>query len=231
MLKIDGFVREKILNAVVHTMGIPAYVRFKNRTRGFRFYHPGFDETRTIFVHVPKAAGSSIGLHLYGDHSTGHFEWPYYQAEDPEKFASYFKFTFVREPISRFISAYNYMIEGGRGQPGQGIGRRIRKYATVNDFVRDGLRDGPFLTLRHFRPQSVFLFDDDDRQMVDFIGRVETMEADCATLSEHIGREVAPARSNVTRTHRDGCEDFSPESLRILSEHYTRDISLLDLPQ
>ena len=46
--------------------------------RGSSFYLPKFHELRTIFLHIPKSAGTSLGEALFGTGRTGHFEWYFY---------------------------------------------------------------------------------------------------------------------------------------------------------
>ena len=73
----------------------------------------GFDREKAIFVHIPKAAGTSIALSIFG-------ELPYhYKAIDyivffgRKTFNQYFKFAFVRNPWDRVYSAYTYLRKGG----------------------------------------------------------------------------------------------------------------------
>jgi hypothetical protein len=231
MKLLKGYWQEIALYETVRMVGIPNYVRLKNRLSGFRFFHPGFVKTKTIFIHVPKAAGSSIGTTLYDSPSTGHFEWEYYAAEDREKFDDFFKFTFVREPVDRFLSAYNYLLSGGRSAHDTVIGEKIATFGDVEAFIRDGLEQKGFLKLRHLRPQSGYIFDAQDRQMVDFIGRVETMGEDTADLSRQIGIEVNPGRTNTTKKKLVAAADLSNEALHTLSRLYERDFRLLGYPK
>lgn len=227
---LNGYQKEILISDFVNAIGIRNYVRLKNSLTKYRFYKPGFIETKTIFIHVPKAAGSSIGENIYGTPSTGHYEWNYYFAENPEYFRDFFKFTFVREPLSRFMSAYNYLLDGGRSLHDQKVGDRIRAYGGIDSFVRNGLQNGNFLKFRHFRPQANFLFDADDRNMMNFIGRVETMAEDARKLSEAIGRNVSPKRANVTKRKTTSHGELSAETLKTICKIYERDFRLLGYP-
>ena len=61
-------------------------------------------EQRAIFLHIPKTAGQSIEKALGIEHHHRH-----HKLNDlPEDWPSYFRFTFVRHPVSRFISACRY---------------------------------------------------------------------------------------------------------------------------
>ena len=74
---------------------------------------PGaFRRDGVIFVHVPKAAGSTINLSLFGFRN-GHRSIESFWHVDPTFTEEAFKFSFVRHPYLRFVSAYKYLRAGG----------------------------------------------------------------------------------------------------------------------
>ena len=66
-----------------------------------------YDTQKIIFIHTPKTAGTSISKALYGS-SPWHFSLDELNFINHNKVQYYFKFGFVRNPISRLISTYNY---------------------------------------------------------------------------------------------------------------------------
>ena len=61
-----------------------------------------YHDLKAIFVHVPKTAGTSIERQLAessGIEIGGHTTAPAFRRAYPKEFASYFKFTVVREPF------------------------------------------------------------------------------------------------------------------------------------
>lgn len=65
-------------------------------------------EKEIIFIHVPKCAGRSVRKAV-GLPRDGHDRALWYKFHDPEKFRRYFKFTVVRNPWDRLVSAYFYL--------------------------------------------------------------------------------------------------------------------------
>ncbi|MCC5796454.1 MAG: sulfotransferase family 2 domain-containing protein [Methylophaga sp.] len=69
-----------------------------------------FNKNKFIFIHVPKAAGTSLKTALnLSFRDAGHLPLTYYEHLHPEEYREFYKFAFVRNPWSRLLSAYNYM--------------------------------------------------------------------------------------------------------------------------
>lgn len=72
-------------------------------------------EKRLIFIHIPKTAGTSIYKSLgvknssFNNKFEAHKSIECHKKQYKEYWDSYLKFTVVRDPIDRFISAYKYM--------------------------------------------------------------------------------------------------------------------------
>lgn len=81
-------------------------------------FREGILDSRVIFIHVPKAAGSSVKTELYGRPQYGHRRIAEFQAYDRRKTAEFFKFAFVRNPWDRLLSAHAYLT-GGEGTSGR----------------------------------------------------------------------------------------------------------------
>jgi len=72
-----------------------------------------FRRYNIIYIHVPKAAGSTVNDTFFG-FGYGHRKIESYMNCDPDFTQQAFKFTFVRHPYTRFVSAYNYLNAGGK---------------------------------------------------------------------------------------------------------------------
>src|SRR5699024_3171220 len=64
------------------------------------------------FVHVPKAAVTSISNALYV-RSFGHFSAAEIRLDFPRAFGNIFVFSIVRNPWDRIVSAYRFAASGG----------------------------------------------------------------------------------------------------------------------
>ena len=221
-----------------------------------------------IFVHVPKTGGQSVEkvfierngltwderapllLRRNDDRSFGPERLAHFTAEEyvslghvsQHEFERMFKFAFVRNPWSRIVSAYLY--------------RDLEHDKSFAQFVEAFLAyDDRFLNdTRHAMPQAEFLYDVEDRLLVDFVGRFETLATDFATATERmgLGRLELPhknksdnlslflrgPRSFATRmlksTFRSRKEDrrghysqyFTPALREKVGEFYERDVRL-----
>ena len=73
-------------------------------------YTTAHDSRKALFIHIPKAAGTSVSVALFGESQChGHLMAKRYRFVNKKKFDAYFKFTITRHPVSRFISAFNYL--------------------------------------------------------------------------------------------------------------------------
>lgn len=156
---------------------------------------PYVDDSNILFIHVPKAAGTSLVKSIYKRH-----DWCHLTYQDYEKifdgliFNSFFKFSFVRNPYSRFISSYNYLKRSNlffdKIWTNSNIGDKSISeiLAIFND-----IDDVDKLAIDHFRRQSYFL-----NGPVDFLGRQESFNDDLVKLSALIGKDITNIRENVS---------------------------------
>lgn len=102
-----------------------------------------FVEKECVFIAVPRAASSSICQCVFGHMAGGHKTVEDYQRLFGPWFRWYFVFTFVRNPYTRLVSAYDYLRKGGHPawpkdeQFGEEI---IASYNGFDEFVLQWLR-------------------------------------------------------------------------------------------
>ena len=221
-------------------------------------------EYRCIFIHIPKVAGQSIehlflGLHgltwetraplllrANNDPRLGPPRLAHLKASEyvscghitQETFNSYFKFSFVRNPWSRLVSVYKYL--------GFYEVMPFKQFLT-EDFDKKTQWESHLFV----EPQYEYLFDDSGHQLVDFIGRFESLQADFEVVCNKIGipstrlphvNESAVNRSIYLKfkqlvkrfsppyktydMHNHYAEYYDNESKQLVADYYARDIEV-----
>lgn len=132
-------------------------------------------------------------------------------------FDAYFKFAFVRNPWDKAVSQYAYM----------------KKRPDLRTFL--GMEEDDsfkrYLELTKLRKhvqweaQWMFLFDDDGKQLVDYIGRFEHLAEDAAKVFDILGIQAEVPHLNVSG--RSAMETYyDSESAAMVAEMYRADIDL-----
>lgn len=154
-----------------------------------------------IFIHVPKAAGTSVNHALYG-RTLGHYSALEIEKTFPRLFDRAFTFTLVRNPWDRALSSYRFARQGhtdsmGVQNPGQ---YQVPAFDSFERFVNEWLPAQDLLKTDFiFQPQSHFACDGNGEIMVDFVGKVESLNKDIQVVSERLGRNISVGKSNSTR--------------------------------
>tara|TARA_Y100000310_G_scaffold266430_1_gene277910 strand:+ start:14 stop:571 length:558 start_codon:yes stop_codon:yes gene_type:complete len=131
----------------------------------------------------------------------------------------YFKFTFVRDPVERFISAFFW---GRRHHP-----RRALRYKSLRDYInysKENVHQDIVL-----KPQAYYFIN----TKYDFIGFTDTLSADAESLRQAIGFPDKPfghvGRYNVGTPEkvRGSLDSFvSPKERQAIEKMYEEDCEL-----
>lgn len=191
-----------------------------------------------FYNRVPKAANTTIAFTL-AQHSQfrrmgarkdsikGYFLRPsYLSRRDVDRLdREAFKFTVVRDPYSRVLSAFNSKILVRKPQ-----WRRFRVWwgsdevPEFADFCRY-LDEGNLYVDMHWAPQSAFMLLPLDRY--DFIGKVETLDTDLPHILERVfgpERVKGMARGGLTTGASDKvARAYGPREVEIVNRLYARD--------
>jgi len=209
------------------------YRRLKRRIKGKTCIRPFFDENKCIFIHVPKVAGTSIKNILFPDSKgIGHKLAMDCYLDAPEKFEKYFVFAFVRNPYDRLVSAYNYLMQGGKGgaRDLQFRDRYLTAYEDFTDFVVRGLNKPEMACYWHFMQQHYYVVNFRGEIMVDFIGYFENIEEDFNKVAQKLGVDVAlPHKNKSSRHPYQGY--YTEETREIAYQYYKKDFELLGYPE
>jgi hypothetical protein len=190
-----------------------------------------FRRTGLIFVHVPKTAGISIALVLYGRHFP-HNTASELKASFPLLFRSLPSFAVVRDPWERCASAWRFAVAGG-GKGAFAIpileAHRYRApcFASFERFVEEWLPGRDLVAEDHvFQPQHRFVADRRGRPLVTVLGRMERLGELEAELSDRLGRKVQFPHFNASGKRIDYRALYTPRLAEIVGRAYARDVEL-----
>jgi len=194
-----------------------------------------FDTFKCIFVHIPKAAGISVSKSLFGNLGGGHVMIGVYRIVfSKEEFDSYFKFSFVRNPWDRLLSAYVFLKQGGMNDDDRRWWREqdLDRYRDFDDFVSNWVDRDNVETSLHLLPQYRYLCAPFTQTIcVDFVGSYEHLDRDYAHVRERLGLppdellhlNKTPAAKKPERDFRDY---YTAETREIVEHVYREDIEL-----
>lgn len=191
-----------------------------------------FDETQSIFIHIPKAGGISTIKSLYGEKANG-FGHPTYERflhlYGKKCFDEYFKFTFVRNPWDRLFSAYNFLKKGGMNHMDQQFCDDVlSSYDTFEQFIMEWVNRENIETWVHFIPQYHYVYDKNQNLFVDFVGRFEQFESDFEHIRTKLNTGVSLQHLNKTKDKKERSyrEAYTPEMAEKVAKVYKEDIEL-----
>jgi len=194
-----------------------------NDTRYYsRVLRPYVEDTRALFVHVPKAAGTSFVEALYGRK-----DWCHLTASDYEDihgrndYEKLIKIAFIRDPFTRFISAYQYLKTSAIP-----IDQLWRKHFIDNKSLDEFISmlvdcdDVNQLTIEHFRHQSYFV-----NREIDYIGKKEEYAKSLSEVSDIIGTRIENIKRN---TSSSGSILLNRKQKRVIESIYSKDFELYE---
>lgn len=191
---------------------------------------PWWEREGVLFIHVPKAAGTSVSKALYG-RSLGHFYAADVRRAFPSAFDHWFSFSLVRNPWARLLSAYVFARTGRTESAGVYQYQRYLADPRFHSFERFVLEWLPEADLANedniFREQWRYLCDEDGTVLLDHVGRVENMDDTIALLEERLGRHLVVGHSNVLGAGNEFRQRYTKEMIRTVGDIYARDIDLL----
>ncbi|MBJ7325741.1 MAG: sulfotransferase family 2 domain-containing protein [Chthoniobacterales bacterium] len=203
-----------------------------------------------MFVHIDKAAGSSIqhALRPFASHSGGgrwrrRLGWlgplnrwgglhrqvrfsEHARAEDarrclpPETYAGLFKFAFVRNPWDRLVSRHAFLLR----KKDHSQNRLVNALGSFEDYLRWEIQGSKIHS--RMRHQHSYVLGPGGESIVDFIGYFERIEKDFAEVSRRIGvpAQLRPVQSSHPR--RDYRSSYTPENRELVARAYAQDIAL-----
>jgi hypothetical protein len=191
-----------------------------------------YHHLKTIFVHVPKTAGTAIEQALRENRRQvvgGHTTAQGYRSKFPEQFAQYWKFTVVRDPVERFVSAYRYLSQHPV-HPALN-NQVVHDCGSLESFVdRVGEQPGIIDKIVHLLPQHKFVCDPKGKVLVDSIFKFENLEEAWRDILRRTGLDDVPLpKQNVSR--RISEVDFGSSLAKsLVSFIYAKDYEIFGYP-
>jgi hypothetical protein len=187
-----------------------------------------FKRDKLIFIHIPKCAGSAF-LNSYLGYQLGHIKVELYLKNYRSLFENFFVFSFVRNPINRFISAYTHIHrETLWGDYLPEYREKIADYGNSLEEVANNINsDSELLTYPWFEPQHSYL-EFQGRIIVNRIFRTENFSEDIKIIEKETGLILRPIQ-NINRSpipEKQYSELISQSAVENLKKIYEKDFVL-----
>mgnify|MGYP006303759135 FL=1 len=188
-------------------------------------------KNKCLFIHIPRTGGTSILASLGKKKQGGrqHFPWYVYRALDKKNYENFFKFAFVRDPLTRVYSVYKYLVHGGNQKCDAPLSDNVIKYGNFDQFVIHGLGQGHFRNHTLFLPQANFILGPCGETMVDFVGRYENLSDEFQYVEKKLKlKQQLPTLNQSSASLDDEHMHLSHDALKILQEIYKQDRVMFD---
>ncbi len=229
---LPAAIRLAVLTALAISQRCSSSLAVRIVARLFRKKPPGliprqFRRDGAIFIHVPKCAGSAL-LDAWVGYQTGHVTAERYREEDAAFFAKAYVFTFVRDPLARFVSAYDHISTDDLWDYLPEMKRLMDRHGNSVAEVAERLQpDSDLLTLPWFAPQHTFL-EIRGQLAVNRVFKTETFARDLDVIRAETPiqfRELAPVNRRGNETS-PAADRLGPAAVTNLRRIYARDLTL-----
>ena len=169
----------------------------------------------------------SVAKALFGEGGNTHAPLSAVEMAFSEReFAAYFKFTFVRNPWDRLVSAYEFLRVGvGKDEYDKPLSDKVQSLGDFRSFV-DWISNTNASEGMHFWPQSNYVRTDKSEMGMDFVGHFETIDQDVAHVAGRLGVTAALPHLNSSPSRRPYEEYFDAKTAELIGTVYQRDVDL-----
>lgn len=183
-----------------------------------------------VFIHIPKAAGTSMNNALYG-RFMGHVRAADLQRWGSPSLRALPSFAITRNPWDRLVSAYRF------ARRGAGVGGEIQaavarpelyqgpEFDNFERFVTEWLSARDVRRLDYiFQPQSLFVCDEKGKVLVDHLGKVEDLSPTYDFIEARLGRRPVVEPSNRSGSPVDYRSFYTPALIDLVGQIYEQDV-------
>jgi hypothetical protein len=205
---------------------------FRLRVQLFRafklnYFKDVYSDKNIVFIHVPKAAGTSINSALYGVPQTSHLKAKDFKRYNPEVFNKAYSFAVLRNPWDRLVSAYEFARSGGSEIRYHRANLKEKMLSRDFRYFLESLQELHLPELDPvFWPQSDFVLGADGSLLVNHCGNVESLSDTLACLKRETGVELQLENRNSSQ--RDSFDQYYSKDIciEIVADIYRNDIEL-----
>lgn len=192
---------------------------------------------KCIFIHIPKAAGSSMdkllqhndpsATRIIADLPATHIahKGKHCFATDLKEYLpdniwrSYFKFAFVRNPFDRLVSWYHMCLQKPDEEYRQYI---VQNTTSFEDFIIKSDNFPGRAKMLSFN-QVEYICDQKGNLLVDFIGYFENIDSDFNKVTSALGIKNEITCFNRSE-HKNYREYYSDKTINIVNERFHKDL-------
>jgi len=217
--------------------GLGKILPSKNLTRlleamGGGIYRREVQQAGVLFIHVPKAGGTSISRAIYGIDGVGHHRAVEARETNPSMFDRLYRFSVVRNPWERLLSAFQFVSRGGTSEVMVDNSDFYRKenWKSFDQFVLDWLvNQSPESLDPVFMPQHMFVCDANGNLLVHDLYDLYELDRLSRNLSSRLGRSLSIPHVNSTGSKDELMSAYrDPNVVDAVAGYYARDIELFD---
>lgn len=213
---------KKMRNDFLLDIGAPHYYRYAHKNiscecpkchcparSSYKYSFVYLDElNHLMYFDVPKAASTTIRHAFYQNKQSASMINP------RKKLASYFKFTFVRNPWDRMVSNWKMFTTSPHRilQMESMTNKDLSSFGNFIDFAINNAN-------HHWQPQVLFVPD-----QLDFIGKFENFDEDMNKLLKILGKEPLKFKKRNTTKRTKYQDYYTPSLIDIVGSFYQADI-------
>ena len=207
-----------------------------------------------IYFPIPRIASTSLktqfkkelGLPGPAPHAT-RFPAPDRDKLEAGFYSDYFKFCFVRNPWARLVSCYQRLLNkrninqtywtkflfyfmpksSNSGRHRLAALPVLNGYMSFNEFVSAVANIPDEYANKHFRSQYTFLYNARGKLLVDYIGHLETFDADFQHVARRVGLSGEIPQDRPRPKRRSYKDYYDKDTWEIVAQRYQKDIEIL----